>query len=72
VHQSIATFPWMTALDNVKLVLLGTTMSDQERTAHAYVSLLFAIVVALYGIFTRNLMDIARKKYVVEEGVFAA
>jgi len=39
----------------------------------AYVSLLFAVVVALYGIFfTRNLMDLARKKYVVEEGIFAA
>jgi NitT/TauT family transport system ATP-binding protein len=30
VHQSIATFPWMTALDNVKLVLAGTGMEDQE------------------------------------------
>lgn len=39
----------------------------------AYVSLLFAVVVAVYGIlFTRNLMDIARKKYVIEEGIFAA
>jgi NitT/TauT family transport system permease protein len=39
----------------------------------AYVSLLFAIVVAIYGIaFTRNLMDLARKKYIVEEGIFAA
>ena len=39
----------------------------------AYVSLLFAVVVSIYGIvFTRNLMDLARKKYVVEEGIFAA
>lgn len=39
----------------------------------AWVSLIFAIVVAIYGIvFTRNLMDLARKKYVVEEGVYAA
>ena len=30
VHQSIATFPWMTALDNVKLVLAGTGMDEQE------------------------------------------
>jgi len=37
------------------------------------VSLLFAIVVAIYGVlFTRNLMDLARKKYVIEEGIFAA
>jgi len=39
----------------------------------AYVSLLFAVVVATYGIvFTRNAMDLARRKYVVEEGIFAA
>ena len=39
----------------------------------AYVALLFALVVAIYGIlFTRNLMDLARRKYVVEEGIFAA
>jgi NitT/TauT family transport system ATP-binding protein len=33
VHQSIATFPWMTALDNVKLVLAGTGMDEQEAIA---------------------------------------
>jgi len=39
----------------------------------AYVSFLFAVVVAIYGIaFTRNLMDLARRKYVVEPEVFAA
>jgi NitT/TauT family transport system ATP-binding protein len=32
VHQSIATFPWMTALDNVKLVLSGNGMTDEEAT----------------------------------------
>lgn len=31
VHQSIATFPWMTALDNVKLVLTGSNMPDEEQ-----------------------------------------
>ena len=31
------------------------------------------MVVAMYGIvFARNLTDLARKKYVVEEGVLAA
>ena len=30
VHQSIATFPWMTALDNVKLSLLSKKMKDEE------------------------------------------
>jgi NitT/TauT family transport system ATP-binding protein len=32
VHQSIATFPWKTALDNVKLVLLGSQMPDEKAT----------------------------------------
>ena len=48
-------------------------MSNGAIGPAAYVSLLFAIVVAIYGIvFTRNLMDLARKKYVIEEGIFAA
>ena len=52
---------------------IASNMAAGNVAAAAYVSLLFAIVVAIYGIlFTRNLMDIARKKYVVEEGVFAA
>ena len=52
---------------------ISSNMSSGAVGAAAYVSLLFAIVVAIYGIaFTRNLMDLARKKYVVEEGIFAA
>jgi NitT/TauT family transport system ATP-binding protein len=34
VHQSIATFPWMTALDNVKIVLRGK-VADNESTQMA-------------------------------------
>ena len=52
---------------------IGLNMAKGEIGNAAWVSLLFAIVVAVYGIvFTRNLMDLARKKYVVEEGVYAA
>jgi NitT/TauT family transport system ATP-binding protein len=32
VHQSIATFPWKTAQENIKLVLLGAKMSDEKAT----------------------------------------
>jgi NitT/TauT family transport system ATP-binding protein len=32
VHQSIATFPWMTALDNVKIVLRGKVADEAEST----------------------------------------
>jgi NitT/TauT family transport system permease protein len=52
---------------------ISSNMANGNIAGAAYVSLLFAVVVAIYGIaFTRNLMDIARKKYVVEEGIFAA
>jgi NitT/TauT family transport system permease protein len=52
---------------------IGLNMSRGQVGNAAWVSFLFAIVVAVYGIvFTRNLMDLARKKYVVEEGVYAA
>jgi NitT/TauT family transport system ATP-binding protein len=34
VHQSIATFPWKTSLENIKLVLKGE-MSDKEATERA-------------------------------------
>jgi NitT/TauT family transport system permease protein len=52
---------------------ISSNISKGAIAPAAYVSLLFAIVVAIYGIaFTRNLMDLARKKYVVEEGIFAA
>jgi NitT/TauT family transport system permease protein len=52
---------------------IGVNMASGHVENAAWVSLIFAIVVAIYGIvFTRNLMDLARKKYVVEEGVYAA
>ncbi len=52
---------------------IGLNISNGHVENAAWVSLLFAIVVAIYGIvFTRNLMDLARRKYVVEEGVYAA
>jgi NitT/TauT family transport system permease protein len=51
---------------------IGLNMASGHVGNAAWVSLLFAIVVAIYGIvFTRNAMDLARKKYVVEEGVYA-
>lgn len=38
IHQSIATFPWMTALDNVKFVLVGGSdrLDDNEATEKAH------------------------------------
>jgi len=37
----------------------------------AWLSLLFGIIVVIYSIlFTRKLMDLARKKYIAEEGIY--
>jgi NitT/TauT family transport system permease protein len=58
---------------NGMMYYISSNMAAGQIGPAAYVSLLFAVVVAIYGIvFTRNLMDLARKKYVVEEGIFAA
>ena len=39
----------------------------------AWSSFIFSIVVVLYSLlFTKQLMDLARKKYVAEEGIYAA
>jgi NitT/TauT family transport system ATP-binding protein len=35
IHQSIATFPWMTAMDNVKLSLRSQKLPDAEATSIA-------------------------------------
>jgi len=61
-------------LANVGMMkFIGLNLSKGNIGAAAWVSLIFAIVVFVYGIvFTRRLMDVARKRYVVEEGVYAA
>lgn len=52
---------------------IGENLASGNIGAAAWVSFLFALVVIIYGlVFTRNLMDLARKKYVVEEGIYAA
>lgn len=53
-------------------IITSTTANGNVGIA-AWTSILFAIVVIIFGIvFTRNLMDLARKKYVVEEGIYQA
>lgn len=41
IHQSIATFPWMTAMENVELSLVNTKLSEEEirRRAESALSL---------------------------------
>jgi NitT/TauT family transport system permease protein len=52
---------------------IGSNLANGDIGSAAWVSIIFAMVVFIYGIvFTRKLMDLARRKYVVEEGVYAA
>jgi NitT/TauT family transport system permease protein len=65
-HQSLQVHTGM-------MRVISEGMANGNIGIAAWTSLLFAIVVAVYSIvFTRNLMDLARKKYVVEEGIYAA
>ena len=53
--------------------IITTNTTNGNIGIAAWTSLLFAVVVIIFGIlFTRNLMDLARKKYVVEEGIYQA
>jgi NitT/TauT family transport system permease protein len=53
--------------------VISSSLATGDVGIAAWTSLLFAIVVGVYSIvFTRNLMDLARKKYVIEEGIYAA
>jgi len=53
--------------------VISKGLANGDMGIAAWTSLLFAIVVGVYSIvFTRNLMDLARKKYVIEEGIYAA
>ncbi|CCC82588.1 ABC transporter permease subunit [Thermoproteus tenax] len=55
----------------MKLITYSTAQGDVALAAWA--SLLFAVIVVLFSIFfTRRMMDLAMKKYIMEEAVFAA
>ncbi len=52
---------------------ISLNMANGDVADAAWVSLIFGLVIVVYSIFfTRNLMDLARKKFVVEEGIYAA
>jgi len=53
--------------------LIDVYTAQGELAFASWASFLFGIVVVIYSIFfTRKMMDLARKKYVAEEGVYAA
>jgi len=53
--------------------LLDVSIASGQIGFAAWISIIFAVVVAIYGIyFTRKMMDLANKKYIIEEGLYAA
>jgi NitT/TauT family transport system permease protein len=51
--------------------LITSNITKGHTGVAAYISLLFAIVVIIFGIiFTRKLMSVTRNKYVIEEGIY--
>jgi NitT/TauT family transport system permease protein len=61
------------AVNTGMMKIISMNLASGDTGLAAWTSPLFAIVVGVYSIvFTRNLMDLARKKYVIEEGIYAA
>ncbi|QIW23459.1 ABC transporter permease subunit [Sulfolobus sp. S-194] len=53
--------------------LIDVSTNEGNIVLASWVSLIFGIIVAVYSIlFTRKLMDLARKKYIAEEGIYLA
>jgi NitT/TauT family transport system permease protein len=53
-------------------IITSNTASGNIGVA-AWTSLLFAIAVIIFGlVFTKKLLDLASKKYVVEDGIYQA
>ena len=52
---------------------IGFNLARIDIGAATWISLIFPIVVFIYDrVFARRFMDVARKRYVFEEGVYAA
>jgi NitT/TauT family transport system permease protein len=52
---------------------IDVATANGDLALAAWGSLIFGIIVAVYSVmFTRKMMDLAQKKYVAEEGVYAA
>ncbi|BBG24764.1 hypothetical protein IC006_2098 [Sulfuracidifex tepidarius] len=64
-YNLIATHGVMAIIDNAT--------ATGNLALGSWASFIFAVVVVIYALlFTRNLMEIARKKYIAEEGIYAA
>jgi NitT/TauT family transport system ATP-binding protein len=72
VHQSIATFPWMTALDNVKLVLLDRKMNDVQVTQTAERMLELVGLKGVEGEYPKEMSGGMRQRVAIARALAAA
>jgi len=72
VHQSIATFPWMTALDNVKLVLLDRRMEDAQVTQTAEKMLELVGLRGVEGEYPKEMSGGMRQRVAIARALAAA
>ncbi len=55
------------------LKILDVATNEGNIALAAYASLIFGIVVVAFALlFTRHLLEISRRKYVIEESIYAA
>ncbi|MFP3266648.1 MAG: ABC transporter permease subunit, partial [Thermoproteus sp.] len=61
------------AVGNGLMKLIALSTAEGNIALAAWASLIFGVVVVLFSIFfTRRLMDLAQKRYIAEEAVYAA
>jgi NitT/TauT family transport system ATP-binding protein len=72
VHQSIATFPWMTALDNVKLVLAGSGMEEKEEVQLCQKMLKVVGLQGFEGYYPKEMSGGMRQRVAIARALVAA
>lgn len=72
IHQSIATFPWMTALDNVKLALLCKNISEEEADRVARAKLRLVGLGNSAGSYPKELSGGMRQKVAIARALAAS
>ena len=72
IHQSIATFPWMTAVDNVKLSLRGERLPEAEATGMAEKMLDLVGLGESKGLYPKEMSGGMRQKLTIARALVAS
>lgn len=71
IHQSIATFPWMTALENVKLALVGRGLSREEMDEMAERALEVVGLRGFEGLYPKEMSGGMRQRVAIARALAA-